>query len=430
MKTFAHATVIFLVCVGVAFGQGSVNWSSPGSAVTWQTNSTTYSPFSGGGSTGFGAVGFIGGTNAGPTFRFELLYGAESSGSAISPPSTFAQLNSWSDSGLSATNSSAFNGRIVPIASSTAATTPAGWNAGHATYIILVGWSANLGSTWSQAKSNLNNFGSLIFSGPVFFGISSVGYISPSTVGANPGPSLFGASTNGATSQIFSPNSQLYLVGDSLLIYDNAQLPVITQQPQSQTVNAGSSASFSVLATNNPPFTYQWYKNGSVLTNATNLTFTINQVTQNDAGNYSVWVRNIVGWRAVISSNATLTVNLTLPVITTQPQGQSLAAGSALSLNVQATNNPPFTYQWYFNNAVLQGETNSALVYTPAYTNDSGSYRVTVSNAYGSANSSVASVFVYQPAFIVTPPASQLVSYGDTTSLSVLASGFPTPTNF
>jgi len=428
MKTLIHVSAILFVSLGVALGQGSVSWISPTSLVTWQTNSTTYSPLFGGGSTGSGTVGFIGGTIPGPNYRFQLLYGSEYDGSVVSPPSTLAQLNSWSDSGLTATNTGAFNGRITPSPVSTGATTPAGFNGGHFYNVILVGWSANLGNTWSQAKNNLNNFAYAGISSPAYFGVTGVAIIAPNNAGVNPGAVIFGTSTNGVPKQLFAPNTQLYLVADPLLIYDNAQLPVITQQPQSQTLNAGLSASFSVAVTNNPPFFYQWYKNRSVLTNATNATLTINPVAPNDAGNYSVSVRNTYGYRPVYSSNATLVVNLSYPVITAHPQSQTLAAGSSLSLSVQATNNPPFSYQWYFNNIALPGETNSTLAYNPTYTNDSGSYRVTVSNAYGSANSSNATVFVYHPASLITPLANQIVSYGDAATFSVGADGFPAPT--
>ena len=39
--------------------------------------------------------------------------------------------------------------------------------------------------------------------------------------------------------------------------------PVISTQPQSQTVDEGSPATFSVVASGNPPLTYQWQRNGS-----------------------------------------------------------------------------------------------------------------------------------------------------------------------
>jgi len=423
MKTFVHAFAILLAYLGVSWGQGSVQWQTPLGQVTWQTNSTTYSPFYGGGSAYPGAVGYTGGSaNPGPAFRYELLYGSQYSGSLSSAPTTLSDLNTWSDSGLSASNVLTFNGRMGMVSPNTAVATPVGLDGGNSYNVILVGWSANLGSTWAAAKANLNSpsFPGSI-SGQMFIGVSSVFYITPGPAGVNPGANIFGNFPGG----IFQTNIQLYLIGG--LILDNDGLPRITQSPQSQTANVGSSVSFSIQATNYPPFIYHWSKNGSQLTNGTNTTLTINPVTTNDAGNYTVLVENIYGG---VSRSATLTVYQPLPVITVQPQSQTVAAGSPVSLSVQATNAPPFTYQWYFNNSPLPCETNATLSYNPTYTNDTGNYYVTVSNTNGSANSSAASLFVYQPAFIITPLASQLVSYGSTTAFNVVVDGFPTPTNF
>ena len=173
MKNTIAGLFILLSVVGSSWGQGSVFWSTISStAMTAQTNSTTYSPFFGGGVTGFGAIGAAGGTNSGPRFRYELLYGAQFNGTIIPVPTTLADLNTWSDSGLSGTNTATAPGRITCVSPNTAATTPAGWNAGNTNYIILVGWSANLGSTWSAAKANLNSQVAMSsISGLVFFGV-------------------------------------------------------------------------------------------------------------------------------------------------------------------------------------------------------------------------------------------------------------------
>jgi pectate lyase len=84
--------------------------------------------------------------------------------------------------------------------------------------------------------------------------------------------------------------------------------PVITAQPQDETVTAGGTAIFSVSATGTTPLTYQWYYNtGTPLSGKTNAQLTLTGVSTNDAGAYSVRVVNTYG--NVTSSNATLTVN-------------------------------------------------------------------------------------------------------------------------
>lgn len=99
---------------------------------------------------------------------------------------------------------------------------------------------------------------------------------------------IAGAATNSGTLSVIAP-------------------PVITSQPQSLTVVHGQSATFSVSATSQAPLTYQWWKNGSPISAATNSTLNFASANVTDAGTYAVVVANIAG--SVVSSNAVLTVN-------------------------------------------------------------------------------------------------------------------------
>jgi hypothetical protein len=82
--------------------------------------------------------------------------------------------------------------------------------------------------------------------------------------------------------------------------------PVITNQPESQTVKDGTNATFSVVATSVAPLSYQWQFNGGDINGATDSSFSIAHVTAFDAGNYTVSIANVAG--EVTSSNAVLTV--------------------------------------------------------------------------------------------------------------------------
>ena len=89
-------------------------------------------------------------------------------------------------------------------------------------------------------------------------------------------------------------------------------LPNILSHPTNQTLSPGQSALFTVTATGLPTPSYQWRKNGSNISNATNATYSIVSSLPTDSGTYSVLVSTPAG--SVLSSNAVLTVSTPLAV--------------------------------------------------------------------------------------------------------------------
>ena len=101
--------------------------------------------------------------------------------------------------------------------------------------------------------------------------------------------------------------------------------PVITGQPASQTVLAGSPVTFTVTATSLTPLAYQWQFNGTNLLSATNASYTLARAALSDAGTYTVSVANLHG--ATVSAPATLTV--TQPMANITVAADPANAGSA-----------------------------------------------------------------------------------------------------
>ena len=85
----------------------------------------------------------------------------------------------------------------------------------------------------------------------------------------------------------------------------NAPATVLVQ-PVPQTRYIGATATFSVVAGGATPLTYQWVKNSTPITGATNSSLTLTNVHPADAANYSVMVRNVIG--STNSAAAALTV--------------------------------------------------------------------------------------------------------------------------
>jgi PKD repeat protein len=105
--------------------------------------------------------------------------------------------------------------------------------------------------------------------------------------------------------------------------------PVISTQPLSQTKNAGQSVAFTVVAVGNPIPTYQWKKNGTNISGATNATYTIAAVAASDAATYAVAVTNSQG--TVTSSGAVLTVKTAPSNLTYRHNPVSYTAGTAIT---------------------------------------------------------------------------------------------------
>ncbi|HEX5399610.1 MAG TPA: immunoglobulin domain-containing protein [Verrucomicrobiae bacterium] len=73
---------------------------------------------------------------------------------------------------------------------------------------------------------------------------------------------------------------------------------------------------------------------------------------------------------------------LAQPTITQQPTNQTLALGGMLTLSV-TTSDPLAAYQWFQNNRLILGATNSTLTVTNAGAADTGTYFVVATNGSG-----------------------------------------------
>lgn len=204
--------------------------------------------------------------------------------------------------------------------------------------------------------------------------------------------------------------------------------PSIGLQPTSQTVTAGQTATFSVSAAGTAPFSYQWRKNSTNISGATNASYTTPATTSADNGEkFDVVVSNSAG--SVTSAQASLTVSAATvaPSITTQPANQSVAAGQTATFSVGASGTAPLSYQWRKNSVNISGATSSSYT-TPATTSsDNGEkFDVVVSNSVGNATSNQATLTVSAAPVaptITVQPANQTVTAGQTATFSVSASG-------
>src|SRR6266576_3161986 len=218
-------------------------------------------------------------------------------------------------------------------------------------------------------------------SGIGILGATSSSYTTPATT----------SSDNGAQFSVVVSNTAGNATSAAATLTVNAAAiaPSITTQPTTQTVNAGQTASFNVVAAGTAPLSYQWQKNGINIAGATAASYATPATTTSDSGStFRVLVSNTAG--TATSGAATLTVNAApvAPSITTQPTSQTVTAGQTASFSVAAAGTAPLSYQWQKNGINITGAT-AATYTTPATTtSDNGAqFTAVVSNTAGSITS-------------------------------------------
>jgi len=267
-----------------------------------------------------------------------------------------------------------------------------------ATFSIVAAGTAPLSYQWQKNGSTIS-------------GAISASYTTPATV----------ATDNGATFSVMVSNAAGNTPSNSATLTVQSP-PSITTPPANQTVIAGQSATFSVVAAGTAPLSYQWQKNGSTISGAISASYTTPATTAKDNGaTFGVMVSNVAG--NTPSTSATLTVQVP-PSITTQPANQTVNVGQVATFSVVASGTAPLTYQWQENGSTISGATSTSYTTPPTTAADNAStFRVVVSNAAGNTPSSTATLTVQSPPSITTQPANVTVTAGQTANFSVAAAG-------
>jgi hypothetical protein len=173
---------------------------------------------------------------------------------------------------------------------------------------------------------------------------------------------------------------------------NDASIPVISTQPQSRFVCAGSDAVFSVTASAGAgnPLAYQWQQwNGSSWVNipgATASTLTIPGVSF--AQNTNTYRVVLTGRCSVVNSGAaTLYINPlpSVTVVTSIPP--AILPGQSLSI-ISTVNPAGGTYAWYRNGVLLTNPLQQGAVLSGITVNDLGTYRLVYTDLNGCVNSS------------------------------------------
>ena len=198
-----------------------------------------------------------------------------------------------------------------------------------ATFTVAATGTSPLSYQWVKNGANLA-------------GATSASYTTPATT----------TSDSGAKFDVVVSNSAGTVTSATATLTVNALAvaPSITSQPANQTVTAGQTATFTVVATGSAPLSYQWNKNGAAISGATSSTYTTPATTSTDSGaKFTVVVSNSAG--SITSNAATLTVSGGVPTITTTslPNG---TVGQAYSAQLNATGGTS-PYSWSVSSGSL-----------------------------------------------------------------------------
>jgi hypothetical protein len=159
--------------------------------------------------------------------------------------------------------------------------------------------------------------------------------------------------------------------------------PYFTVNPVGATLVAGSSRTFTGQANGSQPISYQWQLNGTNLPGATATSLALTGLTIADSGAYTLLAANIAG--VSTSAVAQLTIYQNATLLSTL-SNQVVQVGDTVELAVSAGGTQPLGYIWQFNGQPIPGA-NPTLVLSNVQPAQSGFYRVTVTNQYGSVSS-------------------------------------------
>ncbi|MFZ3093759.1 immunoglobulin domain-containing protein [Methanothrix sp.] len=188
--------------------------------------------------------------------------------------------------------------------------------------------------------------------------------------------------------------------------------------PASQKVCEGATATFSVQAESSEALSYQWFKDGIEIYEATADAYTIPRTSKFDMGNYSVQVRNSCG---SIESKAAHLEIVSMPKILVPPKSQRVCQGDAATFFVQASSSEPLSYQWFKDGKMIPGATADTYTITAANLSDTARYSVQIRDECNLIESEAANLQTIGVPVISHQPASQIVCQGTPVTFNVQA---------
>jgi outer membrane protein assembly factor BamB len=170
--------------------------------------------------------------------------------------------------------------------------------------------------------------------------------------------------TDGVNAVAQSPNAQLTA--------NPLPQPGVIISPSSAAFDLGQSVSFTSSQTGGtPPYTYQWYLNGSAASGATSSSWTF---TPASTGSYQVYLNVTDSLNVKAKSNTAIVTTNPVPSFSISPSSAVIeVAQPQLFTSAVSGGTSPHSYQWYLNGTLVPSATSGSWTFTPA---SAGSYTV------------------------------------------------------
>ncbi|MCE2963903.1 MAG: GEVED domain-containing protein [Chitinophagales bacterium] len=156
---------------------------------------------------------------------------------------------------------------------------------------------------------------------------------------------------------------------------DSTTAAFVTVEPVNTDVCLNGTLNLSVTA--QAAQSYQWRKNGTNISGATNSTYTISNVGYGDAANYDVIAVAYFGCTNDTSRAAAVTISTPLAITTPLALTDVKCEGQNISYTIGVSGTGPYTYNWRLNGSTV-GTNNSNYAKSGVMTSDSGKYVVSI----------------------------------------------------
>ena len=181
------------------------------------------------------------------------------------------------------------------------------------------------------------------------------------------------------------------------LALENEGAPLIIRPPVGGTFYSGADLVLKAKAVGNAPLSFQWFKDGNPLPDATNDTLVLPTAQAADAGSYQFAVSNALGVAQSIAVPVSIVDSAPIlrwpppPFGVSGPPAVMASYSSPWSVGASVVGSGPMQLTWRKDGAPIATGTNQ-LYYDRALPQHGGAYSLIASNSFGAVTSSVVQV--------------------------------------